>query len=129
MPGVIAMPNMSRRSLDHHHERVDVMAQKAAPGFASFIRTRYQAANYKATEQQRRRNAYAYDSQDSQDEVDEVRSTSYRRSWRFSELRIVRWLTTIVTVWSTFFYTTVTGGRRDSSSNVYHTRVQQETGE
>lgn len=130
VPGVIAMPNMSRRSLEQHHDRVNVMAEKAAPGFASFIRNRYQATNYQQATEHRRQDAY-YDSQDSQDEVDEVRVTQLRRSWRISETRIVRWLSTIVRMWSTFLYTTVAGGGHDTAtaSNVYYTRSQPEAGE
>lgn len=116
------MPNMSRRSLEQHHDRVNVMAENA-PGRESYIRKRYQAANYKTS-------AAYYDSQDSQDELDEVhrsysRNTSSVSTWRFTQLRIVRWLTTIVT---TLWSSTTGVFTRKRQENLYYTRAQQEQG-
>lgn len=120
-PGVVAMPNMSRRSLDHHHDRVNVMAQQA-PHRESYIRTRYQAANYQSAAQRRRETCY-----DSQDETDEERRTTTTR-WRFTEIRIVRWLTTIVTtIWLSS--TSVFRRRNDATAaqheQMYYTRATQ----
>lgn len=125
-PGIIAMPNMSRRSLVSHHERVHVMAEKASPGFASYIRQRYLRATTARTTAAAQQLAY-----DSHDETDDVTRTSYRRTQTtattttWSQIRIVRWfLSVVTTIWSVF-------GRTEEAeaSSVVHSRLRHQQGE
>lgn len=114
------MPNMSRRSLEHHHERVQEMAKNAAPGNESFIRRRYQSSKYKSTEQRR----LDYDSQDEADET----GRPVAAWWRVSEWRLVSWCLTIVTtVWTSC--TSVFRRRQQQSreySNYYTQQLNRE---
>ncbi|KAH8371399.1 hypothetical protein KR093_007184 [Drosophila rubida] len=67
-PGIVAMPNMSRRSLANHNERVDFMVQQN-PAQEEFIRRRYQAN-------------YTHLNYDSNDEVDITRfGQQQQQSW------------------------------------------------
>ncbi|XP_034104754.1 klaroid protein isoform X3 [Drosophila albomicans] len=77
-PGIVAMPNMSRRSLANHNERVDFMVQQN-PAQEEFIRRRYQAN-------------YTHLNYDSNDEVDITRFGQQKQSWW-----LVRFITFIVT--------------------------------
>lgn len=125
-PGIIAMPNMSRRSLEGHHERVHVMAEKASPGFASYIRQRY----LRATTTTSKRHATTAAQQlayDSHDETDDVTRTSYRRTTTtttWSQIRIVRWFVSVLTtIWSVF-------GRSEATNaeSVVQSRLRNQQG-
>lgn len=117
------MPNMSRRSLDHHQERVDNMA-KNAPGNESFIRKRYQSNKYKTSD-------YRRIDYDSQDETDESNNRTVRW-WHISEWRLVRWLTTIITtLWTSCTGVFTSRQTTDEHSNYYTQQLhhqQQEQG-
>lgn len=97
------MPNMSRRSLEKHHDRVNLMAQ-ANPEFESYIRKRYETRQY--TAQNRAKFNAMYDSQDSQDEVDVVggyetsrkSTTTTTTTSIFKRIIVVRWITSLL-VW------------------------------
>ncbi|KAH8372732.1 hypothetical protein KR009_004090 [Drosophila setifemur] len=85
-PGIVAMPNMSRRSLGNHDERVNFMVQKN-PDQEEFIRRRYQSKN-------QRKAIY-----DSADELDTTFAGHQKQSWwifRFIQLLV----SSITTVWT-----------------------------
>lgn len=76
-PGIVAMPNMSRRSLEHHDQRVNYMVNRD-PAQEEFIRRRYQAN-------------YTHLNYDSADEVDDTQFDKQVQSWW-----LLRIITTIV---------------------------------
>ncbi|KAJ6646402.1 Klaroid protein [Pseudolycoriella hygida] len=121
-PGVIAMPNMSRRSLDHHQDRINEMALNN-PTQESYIRSRYQSTyeKYKSS------NNYI----DSQDEVDEIdyRSTSNRYNREERSSIVKRFFTAIFTFIFACWHKT---GRIFTSEtdyrNVRYTRLNENRG-
>lgn len=119
-PGVLAMPNMSRRSLEHHHERVNQMIQRD-PSQASFLRTRYESFL-----QSRRRRSGADYSYDSQDEIDLSQFGKNSTYESFTSSTSATWLRRVFTVIITFFssiYSSVTGiFRRKQNEHVYYSR-------
>lgn len=94
-PGVIAMPNMSRRSLEHHQDRINEMASNN-PTEASFIRSRYQS-NYEKFQKFNLSDNLI----DSQDEYDadefDYRTTSSYQTREEKRSIIQRFFTTIIT--------------------------------
>ncbi|XP_017050331.1 LOW QUALITY PROTEIN: uncharacterized protein LOC108094314 [Drosophila ficusphila] len=85
-PGIVAMPNMSRRSLGNHDERVNYMVQQN-PDQEEFIRRRYQSkyvqhANY-----------------DSADELDATFGQQQKQSWWLIRL-IQLVVSSVTTVWT-----------------------------
>lgn len=128
-PGMVAMPNMSRRSLEKHHDRVNLMAQ-ANPEFESYIRKRYETRQY--TAQNRAKFNAMYDSQDSQDEVDVVggyqngRKSTTTTTSIFKRIIVVRWITTLVS----WLYESSSGvfSGQHQSTNVYNNRLRDERG-
>lgn len=127
---MVAMPNMSRRSLEKHHDRVNLMA-KANPEFESYIRKRYETRQF--TAQNRAKFDAMYDSQDSQDEVDVVGGyDTNRRSFTstttsiFKRIIIVRWITTLV-VWLYESSSSAFSGQQ-RATNIYSSQVRDERG-
>lgn len=114
-PGVIAMPNMSRRSLEHHQERVAAMI-KRDPAQESFFRSRYEALTAL-----RKRNAV--DSYyDSQDETDISFGLNTSRTSRSFFRRVI---TTITSIFSTIFYFFTPSNKQNTSVYyVYHAEQQ-----
>lgn len=94
-PGIVAMPNMSRRSLGNHDERVEYMVNQN-PAQEEFIRRRYQA-NYQSN--------LNYDS------GDEVDITHFKQ-------KQTGWFVRIITVLTTF-WRSVTSIFSSESSNTY----------
>ncbi|EDV38102.1 uncharacterized protein Dana_GF11074, isoform A [Drosophila ananassae] len=99
-PGIVAMPNMSRRSLGNHDERVNYMV-KQNPEQEEFIRRRYQA---KYTQQL---------NYDSADELDAALGQQQKQSWWLVRL-IQLVVTSITTTWSRITSASTT------ESNAYH---------
>lgn len=122
-PGLQAYPNMSRKSLEHHENRVNDMVTKN-PDQESYIRARY-ANTYAAKSYiySPTSAAYAYDSQD---EVD-AQAVEYQR-YRISKVnvwsRIVETITTIIT--KTWYSSTSIF--RSSQKSSYYRRVEEEKG-
>lgn len=119
------MPNMSRRSLEHHHERVNQMIQRD-PSQASFLRTRYES--FLATRKRRSAADYSYDSQDEIDLSQFGKNSTYES---FTSSTSATWLRRLFTVIITFFSSicsSVTGiFRRKQTEHVYYSRyVTQE---
>lgn len=121
-PGVLAMPNMSRRSLEHHHERVNQMIQRD-PAQASFLRTRYES--FLALRNRRTVNDFPYDSQDEIDLSQFGKSsnslyTSITASSSATFLRRV--FTTIITFFSSIYCSVTSVFRRKQNERVYYSR-------
>ncbi|XP_063697444.1 klaroid protein [Culicoides brevitarsis] len=124
-PGQVCMPNMSRKSLELHHDRVVTMIQKR-PEEESFIRKRYQ--NSGMTQRKTVATSLQYDSGDELDynhfqrktvlssSVVQHRETIIRRVWTF-----------VTTVISTIFYYPVSLFR-SSDESLYRTRYHHEQG-
>ncbi|XP_041768509.1 uncharacterized protein LOC121591721 [Anopheles merus] len=124
-PGLVAMPNMSRPSLNKHAERVQTMIQRN-PEQEAFIRERYTSARSRLV----RSNPY-----DSHDETDELmqsgKSIGVHRQQRVTiEQRSIvsRFFLSIVT----FFFTCVDSVRsvfrRQDEQQLYYTRIEDERG-
>ncbi|XP_031631536.1 uncharacterized protein LOC116345911 [Contarinia nasturtii] len=116
-PGVIAMPNMSRRSLEHHQTRVNDMIRRD-PAQESFFRSRYEAL----TTLRKRRAAENY--YDSQDETDISFGLNGSRSYIDSRSYFQRVITVITTFFSTIYYRTTSIFRREQP-NVYYARYAE----
>ncbi|XP_030380295.1 uncharacterized protein LOC115628347 isoform X2 [Scaptodrosophila lebanonensis] len=106
-PGIVAMPNMSRRGLENHNARVNLMVQQN-PAQEEFIRRRYQS---KYTQRQSHLN---YDSADEVD-ITNFGANQQKQSWWFFRL-ITTVVTTITTVWARIANV---GG--SSETDIYHT--------
>ncbi|XP_061498555.1 klaroid protein isoform X1 [Anopheles gambiae] len=124
-PGLVAMPNMSRPSLNKHAERVQTMIQRN-PEQEAFIRERYTSARSRLV----RSNPY-----DSHDETDELMQSSksigvHRQQRVTIEQRSIvsRFFLSIVT----FFFTCVDSVRsvfrRRDEQQMYYTRIEDERG-
>uniref|UniRef100_A0A182TSF0 Uncharacterized protein n=1 Tax=Anopheles melas TaxID=34690 RepID=A0A182TSF0_9DIPT len=124
-PGLVAMPNMSRPSLNKHAERVQTMIQRN-PEQEAFIRERYTSARSRLV----RSNPY-----DSHDETDELMQSSqsigvHRQQRVTIEQRSIvsRFFLSIVT----FFFTCVDSVRnvfrRQDEQQMYYTRIEDERG-
>lgn len=116
-PGVIAMPNMSRRSLEHHQERVNQMIRQD-PAQESFFRSRYEALTTL-------RKRYAADSYyDSQDETDIALGLNGSRSFSVDSRSFFRRLITVITTFfsSTYYRVTSVFRREQQPQTIYYTR-------
>lgn len=115
-PGVIAMPNMSRRSLEHHQERVNQMIRQD-PAQESFFRSRYEALTTL-------RKRYAADSYyDSQDETDIALGLNGSRSFSVDSRSFFRRLITVITSFfsSTYYRVTSVFRREQQPTTIYYT--------
>ncbi|TMW52504.1 hypothetical protein DOY81_002405 [Sarcophaga bullata] len=133
-PGIVAMPNMSRQSLENHHERINYMIQRN-PAQEEQIRRRYESSKYTQSRKAAERLAY-----DSGDEVDYSQYQSYRNTKHVynhynkqDESWLMRFITTIVTTITTT-WASITGsnaanngvGKYTYSSSMYHTKFTEE---
>ncbi|XP_065367447.1 klaroid protein isoform X2 [Calliphora vicina] len=131
-PGVVAMPNMSRQSLENHHERINYMIQRN-PAQEEEIRRRYESTKYSQNRRAAERLAY-----DSGDEVDYSQYQTYgsnRNVYNYKakqdESWLMRFITTIVTT-ITSTWSTVTGsnnagvGMYTYSNSMYRTKLAEE---
>lgn len=113
-PGIIAMPNMSRRSLDKHAERVVQMAQRD-PAKESYFRSRYLSSSLFVKNRTERAADNFYDSQDETDissrNGKSNRFASYYTTSRNTSQTIIRRFVTLIT---TIFTTILT-----STKNVF----------
>lgn len=129
------MPNMSRQSLDNHHDRINYMIQ-LNPAKEEQIRRRYESSMYSQNRRAAERLTY-----DSGDEVDYSQYQTYRQSRnaynynaRQEESWIMRIITTVVTTittaWSTVFGNNAnTGvGMYTYSNSMYRTKLEEERG-
>lgn len=114
-PGIIAMPNMSRRSLEHHQERVAAMI-RSDPAQESFFRSRYEA--FSATRKRTAMDSYY----DSQDETDLSFGLNTSRTTRSFFRRVI---TTITTFFSTIFYFFIPS-RKQNTSIYYARHIEQQ---
>ncbi|XP_037812679.1 sun domain-containing protein 1 [Lucilia sericata] len=137
-PGIVAMPNMSRQSLENHHERINYMIQRN-PAQEEQIRRRYESSKY--TQNRRAAERLAYDSGD---EVDYSQYQTYRTSRnvynynnKYEESWLMRFITTIVTTLTTT-WSTITGSNSANTggggvgmytySSLYQTKLAEERG-
>lgn len=119
-PGVIAMPNMSRRSLEHHQSRVADMIRRD-PAQESFFRSRYEALTTL-------RKRHAVDSYyDSQDETDISFGLNGSRQYSADSRSFFRRLITVITTFfSSIYYRTTSIFRREqTSSSIYYARYAE----
>uniref|UniRef100_A0A182P1Z6 SUN domain-containing protein n=1 Tax=Anopheles epiroticus TaxID=199890 RepID=A0A182P1Z6_9DIPT len=121
-PGLVAMPNMSRPSLNKHAERVQTMIQRN-PEQEAYIRERYTSARSRLI----RSNPY-----DSNDETDELmQSKSVHRQQRVTvEQRstVTRFFLSIITFFYTFADSVRSVFRRKDEQHMYYTRIEDERG-
>lgn len=106
-PGIVAMPNMSRRSLGNHDERVNYMVQQN-PGQEEFIRRRYQS---KYTQQA---------NYDSADELDATFGQQKQSWWLVRLIQLV--VSTVTTVWTRV--TNISATETNAYQNYYARRQQ-----
>lgn len=130
-PGIIAMPNMSRRSIDKHAERVLQMTQRD-PAKESYFRSRYLSSNVFVKNRSNRAADNYYDSQDEHDfsgrnGSNSSRLASYYTTTRVTSQTIIRRFVTIIT---TFFASILTSSknvfRRSSYTNLSYSHVADE---
>lgn len=132
VPGVIAMPNMSRKSLDKHSERIDFMI-KQNPAQESYIRQRYETTRHTTNRQTKVQKDIYYDSQDEVDLAQQYNTYRQTQTKRYTksnyaaavreESLITRFLTYIVTLFSR-----VTSIFWRSEENLYYTRIEENRG-
>lgn len=134
-PGIIAMPNMSRRSLDIHQTRVHDMSARD-PAKESYFRSRYLSmATLLKTRSERAADSY-YDSQDENDLSQFGRNGSggrlssyYTASRTTSKTIIRRFITIVTTIWLTISSAVTRTFRRSETSKwSSYSRVQTEEG-
>uniref|UniRef100_A0A9I3EI03 Uncharacterized protein n=1 Tax=Anopheles dirus TaxID=7168 RepID=A0A9I3EI03_9DIPT len=128
-PGLVAMPNMSRPSLNKHAERVQTMIQRN-PEQEAFIRERYTSARSRLI----RSNPY-----DSNDETDELLTRSSKQSNRTTQQRFVTGEQQQQSIVNRFFLSIVmycfnvvdsvrNVFRRREEQHMYYTRIEDERG-
>ncbi|KAH8394676.1 hypothetical protein KR222_001666 [Zaprionus bogoriensis] len=113
-PGIVAMPNMSRRSLGNHDERVEFMVNQN-PAQEEFIRRRYQSH---------------YQSNLNYDSADEVDITHFGQKQEQSSWWLVRFFSLLVSsvtsVWRSV--TSVSNKETDAYHNYYARKQLQQRG-
>ncbi|GAB0096146.1 uncharacterized protein DMENIID0001_116220 [Sergentomyia squamirostris] len=112
-PGIIAMPNMSRKSLDKHAERVNQMALDN-PDQASYIRARYESSRYAGRTSGR---SLHYDSGDDEIDLTQFDRRKHIQVYRETIFRQIytRIITTIITSWEFISRPFVRGGEKRST--------------
>ncbi|XP_034650594.1 uncharacterized protein LOC117890064 isoform X2 [Drosophila subobscura] len=110
-PGVVAMPNMSRRSLGNHDERVNFMIQQN-PDQEELIRRRYQS-----------RTTQQYVNYDSGDELDATMFGQQKKQsfWLVRLIQVV--LSTVTTMWTRVTNISAT---ETSAYQTYYARQQRQ---
>ncbi|KAG4079657.1 hypothetical protein HA402_010437 [Bradysia odoriphaga] len=96
-PGIIAMPNMSRRSLESHENRSNEMASLSTTATESYIRSRYQS-NFEKFQN--------FNLSDDELDANDYRTTYIHRSTEQRASIIRRFFTSIVTIIVTTFHKT-----------------------
>ncbi|XP_017003864.2 klaroid protein isoform X3 [Drosophila takahashii] len=111
-PGIVAMPNMSRRSLENHNDRVNYMVQQN-PAQEEFIRRRYQS---KYTQQQA--------NYDSADELDATFGQQQQKQswWLVRLIQLV--ISSVSTVWTRV--TNISATETNAYQNYYARRQQSQ---
>lgn len=133
--GEIAMPNMSRKSLEQHHERVNMMVARN-PEQEEFIRRRYEQIDYARLRNNRDINL-AYDSHDELDVVESEIKKRYTRNNHHSQYQYNRyesesWITRFVSRVVTIFYNFVgifISSKDEEYSSTYSNRIPEQQGE
>lgn len=133
-PGIIAMPNMSRRSLEIHQSRVHEMSARD-PAKESYFRSRYLSmATLLKTRSERAADNY-YDSQDENDlsqfgrNGNGSRLSSYYTASRTTSTTFIRRIVTLITsIWLTIS-TSVTRIFRKSETPKWSTYSRVQSGE
>lgn len=127
---MVAMPNMSRPSLEHHENRINIMARNN-PEQEAYIRQRYQSQ--KSRYEQQKQTQFSTDNYyDSQDEVDLSELGRYNQysSSQYSVHResiVRRVVTSIVsTIYTSWYNMTKVFRRSDNSRDIYYTRIETE---
>uniref|UniRef100_A0A182SS56 Uncharacterized protein n=1 Tax=Anopheles maculatus TaxID=74869 RepID=A0A182SS56_9DIPT len=123
-PGLVAMPNMSRPSLNKHAERVQTMIERN-PEQEAYIRERYTSARSRLIR------SNPYDSNDETDELSQSRSSTHRQQHRVTiEQRSIvsRFFLSIVTFCFTCFDSVRSVFRRREEHHMYYTRIEDERG-
>ncbi|XP_050073060.1 klaroid protein [Anopheles maculipalpis] len=127
-PGLVAMPNMSRPSLNKHAERVQTMIQRN-PEQEAYIRERYTSARSRLIR------SNPYDSNDETDELTQSRSSSSQQ-YQQQQHRVTieqrsivsRFFLSIVTFWFTCVDSVRSVFRRREEHQMYYTRIEDERG-
>lgn len=133
-PGVIAMPNMSRRSLDHHSERVAQMAARD-PAKESYFRSRYLSMTSSIRNRSERAADNFYDSQDESDLSqfgrNDSRLSSFYTTTRVTSTTIMRRIISVFTTILSVIVSPVTYVIRRNKERAHisaYQRVQTEQG-
>lgn len=110
---------MSRRSLEHHSERVNQMIRRD-PAQESFFRSRYEALTTL-------RKRYAADNYyDSQDETDIALGLNGSRSFSVDSRSFFRRVITVITTFfSSTYYRATNIFRREQPSTIYYSRFAE----
>lgn len=111
------MPNMSRRSLENHNERVNIIAE-SNPQRALFLRSRYESFSLRARSNRAADNYY-----DSQDEIDLSSGKAYYYSSASSQSWIRRLITVITTLISSTYYGVTDVFRPSKKQDLYYSRL------
>ncbi|XP_055529649.1 klaroid protein [Wyeomyia smithii] len=134
VPGVVAMPNMSRPGLNKHAERINVMIQRE-PAKEAYIRQRYAASKYSSAGVAGGSFARADPYDSGEEDLSQIsKSRSYRGRLGNSVLAtdehrsiVSRFFLSIVN----FFYSSSHAVSRvfnRSEHNMYYTRIEDERG-
>uniref|UniRef100_A0A1L8D9K9 Uncharacterized protein n=1 Tax=Nyssomyia neivai TaxID=330878 RepID=A0A1L8D9K9_9DIPT len=115
IPGVIAMPNMSRKSLEKHKERVEQMIQMN-PSQESYIRARYDTSRFNRSAGR----ALHYDS--GEDEMDLSQFDRRKRTQVYRETILTRMYTRIITTIVTSWYW-ISSPFRSTQTKGYYTNT------
>lgn len=123
------MPNMSRRSLENHHDRIHYMIERD-PAQEEYIRRRYESSKYAQNSRETAKLVY-----DSGDEVDLSQYDDYRKKRSYydtnylqqsDESWFMRIITTVVTTCTSIWDTVSGGGKAIDESAFYRTKITSE---
>lgn len=127
------MPNMSRKSLENHHERINYMISRD-PAQEEYIRRRYESTKY--SQNRRAAENLTYDSGDEVDYTYRKTANLYNKQYNAQqESWLMRFITTIVTTvtstWSSIIGSNAgqnggVGMYTSYSSSMYHTKLADE---
>uniref|UniRef100_A0A182XYJ7 Uncharacterized protein n=1 Tax=Anopheles stephensi TaxID=30069 RepID=A0A182XYJ7_ANOST len=125
-PGLVAMPNMSRPSLNKHAERVQTMIERN-PEQEAYIRERYTSARSRLIR------SNPYDSNDESDgRLSQSRSSNTHRQQHRATIEqrsiVSRFFLSIVTLCFTCVDSVRSVFRRREEHHMYYTRIEDERG-
>lgn len=115
--GIVAMPNMSRKSLDNHAYRVEDMIQKN-PLDETFLRKKFLSTS-QSTSFQRRTADLLYDSADEVDSLNEFRAQLRARRKRNPKLLVQAFYLSILTFFSSIYARARSVAARSPSQSAY----------